>query len=62
MEVLPEGTRVQHVRYGFGKILESDEERTLVNFAIHGFMRFDTRLLSLAVVQTSHWFTQRGTF
>lgn len=50
------------MRYGFGKILESDEERTLVNFEIHGFMRFDTRLLSLAVVQTSHWFTQRGTF
>lgn len=51
MEVLAEGTRVRHVRYGLGKILESDEERTLINFEVHGFMRFNTRFLSLRVVQ-----------
>ncbi len=51
MQPLPEGTRIRHKRLGFGRILESDDERTLVQFEIHGFMRFNTHYVELQVIQ-----------
>lgn len=50
MQILFEGTRVKHLCYGFGEVLEADEERTLIGFDVHGFMRFSTRLLNVIVV------------
>lgn len=51
MQALPEGTRVRHMRLGLGEILESNADHTLIHFDIHGFMRFNTRFLNIAVVR-----------
>ena len=50
---LPEGTRIKHARLGFGRILESDDERTLVSFEVHGFMRFNTHFLEALVIEVA---------
>ena len=50
MQALPLGTRVRHVLYGLGEIVESDANLTLVSFELHGFMRFNTHYLDLSVL------------
>ncbi len=57
MQVLPKGTRILHDRLGRGEVLESDDDRTLINFETHGYMRFNTRFLEVLVIRppARHW-------
>jgi hypothetical protein len=52
MNALPQGQYVKHYRYGFGLIIQSDEEETSIEFELHGPKKFLTRLL---VVERSDW-------
>lgn len=45
MTALPKGQYIKHYRYGFGVILESDDESTLIEFELGGTRNFVTKLL-----------------
>ncbi len=45
MKALPKGQYIKHFLYGFGVITESDEERTSIDFDIHGMKKFVTSLV-----------------
>ncbi len=45
MKALPKGQYIKHFQYGFGVITESDEERTSIDFDIHGMKKFVTGLM-----------------
>ena len=47
MTALPKGQYVKHYRYGFGIVIESDEEGTSIEFEVHGPKNFVTRLMDL---------------
>jgi hypothetical protein len=42
---LPEGQYIKHAQYGLGVILESDEDRTSIEFDEHGTKVFVTNIL-----------------
>jgi hypothetical protein len=44
---LPEGQYIKHFQYGLGVITESDEDRTLIDFDLHGPKTFVTSILAL---------------
>ncbi len=50
MQVLPEGQYIKHELYGFGIVMESDAERTTIDFDSHGKKKFVTSLMSAEVV------------
>ncbi len=45
MKALAEGQYVKHFQYGCGVITESDEERTSIDFDLHGIKKFVTSLM-----------------
>ena len=45
MKALPKGQYIKHFQYGLGVITESDEERTSIDFDIHGMKKFVTSLM-----------------
>ena len=45
MKALPKGKYIKHFLYGFGVITESNEERTFIDFDIHGMKKFVTSLM-----------------
>src|SRR5207245_8739652 len=45
MEAVAEGQYVKHFQYGCGVITESDEERTSIDFDLHGMKKFVTSLM-----------------
>jgi hypothetical protein len=45
MKALAEGKYVKHFQYGCGVITESDEERTSIDFDLHGVKKFVTSLM-----------------
>ncbi len=45
MKALPKGQYIKHFLYGFGVITESDEERTSIDFDLHGIREFVTSLM-----------------
>ncbi len=45
MKALPKGKYIKHFLYGFGVITESNEERTSIDFDIHGMKKFVTSLM-----------------
>ncbi len=45
MKALPKGQYIKHFLYGFGVITESDEERTSIDFDLHGIKKFVTSLM-----------------
>ncbi len=45
MKALAEGQYVKHFQYGCGVITESDEERTSIDFDLHGPKKFVTSLM-----------------
>ena len=47
MKALPKGQYIKHFLYGLGVITESDEERTSINFDIHGMKKFVTSLMAV---------------
>jgi hypothetical protein len=44
MKALPKGQYSKHLRYGLGVITESGEQRTSIDFDIHGIMKFGNGL------------------
>jgi hypothetical protein len=44
---LPEGQYIKHFQYGLGVVLESDEDRTSIDFNEHGTKVFVTSILSV---------------
>lgn len=47
MTALPKGQYVKHYRYGFGIVIESNEEGTSIEFEVHGSKNFVTKLMEL---------------
>ena len=47
MRTLPKGQYIKHFQYGFGVITESNEERTAIDFDIHGMKKFVTSLMAV---------------
>jgi hypothetical protein len=47
MDPLSEGQYVKHEKYGLGVVLESDSERTSIDFHIHGPKKFSTSLMNV---------------
>ncbi len=45
MKALPEGQYIKHFQYGLGVITESDSERTLIDFDLHGPKVFVTSIM-----------------
>ncbi len=45
MKALPKGQYIKHFLYGLGVITESDEQRTSIDFDIHGMKKFVTGLM-----------------
>jgi hypothetical protein len=45
MKVLAEGLYVKHFQYGCGVITESNEERTSIDFDLHGMKKFVTSMM-----------------
>ena len=45
MKALQEGAYIKHFQYGLGVVTESDSERTLIDFDLHGPKKFVTSIL-----------------
>lgn len=45
MKVLPEGQYVKHFQYGCGVVTESNEDRTSIDFDLHGLKKFVTSMM-----------------
>jgi hypothetical protein len=47
MKALPKGQYIKHFQYGPGVITESNEQRTSIDFDIHGMKIFVTSLMAV---------------
>jgi hypothetical protein len=47
MKALPKGQYIKHFQYGLGVITESNEQRTSIDFDIHGMKKFVTSLMAV---------------
>ena len=45
MKALEEGAYIKHFQYGLGVVTESDNERTSIDFDLHGMKKFITSLM-----------------
>jgi hypothetical protein len=45
MKALAEGQYVKHFQYGCGVVTESNEDRTSIDFDLHGLKKFVTSLM-----------------
>ena len=45
MKALQEGAYIKHSQYGLGVVTESDSERTLIEFDLHGPKKFVTSIM-----------------
>jgi hypothetical protein len=45
LKPLPEGQYIKHFQYGLGVVIESDEERTSIDFNDHGPKIFVTSIM-----------------
>ncbi len=45
MKALQEGAYIKHFQYGLGVVTESDNERTSIDFDLHGMKKFITSLM-----------------
>ena len=45
MKALPEGQYIKHFQYGLGVITESDNDRTSIDFDLHGMKKFVTSIM-----------------
>ena len=51
MKPLPEGQYVKHFQYGLGVVIESDEERTSIDFNDHGPKLFVTGIMVVEIAE-----------
>ena len=47
MHSLAEGQFVRHVQYGLGVVIQSNAERTSIDFHLHGPKKFATKLMTI---------------
>jgi len=47
MKALPKGQYIKHFQYGLGVITESNEQRTSIDFDVHGMKKFVTSLMAV---------------
>jgi hypothetical protein len=47
MKTLPKGQYIRHFQYGLGVITDSNEQRTSIDFDIHGMKKFVTSLMAV---------------
>jgi len=45
LKALEEGAYIKHFQYGLGVVTESDNERTSIDFDLHGMKKFVTSLM-----------------
>ncbi len=45
MKSVPKGQYIKHFQYGCGVIMESDAERTTIDFDLHGVKKFVTSIM-----------------
>jgi len=45
LKALPEGQYIKHFQYGLGVITESDNDRTSIDFDLHGMKKFVTSIM-----------------
>lgn len=50
MQVLPEGQPIKHELYGMGVVMESNSERTTIDFHEYGTKKFVTSLWTAEVI------------
>ena len=53
MKALPKGQYSKHIRYGLGVITESCEQRTSIDFDIHGIKKFGDGLFIACAASSS---------
>jgi hypothetical protein len=51
LKPLPEGQYVKHFQYGLGVVIESDEERTSIDFNDHGPKLFVTGIIVVEIAE-----------
>jgi hypothetical protein len=51
LKPLPEGQYIKHFQYGLGVVIESDEERTSIDFNDHGPKLFVTGIMVVEVAE-----------
>jgi hypothetical protein len=47
MQSLKEGQFVKHVNYGLGVVTQSTDDRTSIDFHLHGIKKFSTQLMTI---------------
>lgn len=45
MQALPPGQYIKHSQYGLGVVTQSDDDRTSIDFHLHGPKKFATNLM-----------------
>ena len=50
MHILPEGQFLKHQQYGLGIVMESDNERTMIDFETAGKKLFVTSIMSAELI------------
>ena len=51
MKALPEGQYIKHFQYGLGVITESDNDRTSIDFDLHGMKKFVTSIMVVEIAE-----------
>ena len=51
MKALPEGQYIKHFQYGLGVITESDNDRTSIDFDLHGMKKFVTSIMVVELAE-----------
>ena len=51
MKALPEGQYIKHFQYGLGVVTESDNERTSIDFDLHGPKKFVTSIMVVEMAE-----------
>lgn len=51
MKALQEGAYIKHFQYGLGVVTESDNERTSIEFDLHGPKKFVTSMMVVEIAE-----------
>jgi hypothetical protein len=51
VKALPEGQYIKHFQYGLGVITESDNDRTSIDFDLHGMKKFVTSIMVVELAE-----------
>lgn len=51
MNALKKGAYIKHFQYGLGVVMESDSERTSIDFDLHGMKKFVTTLMVVELAE-----------